>query len=388
MNQIERWQQNASARAALAALADTEAIVQTTIAVQQIAAPTFAEQERGAYVATRLRELSLHDVDVDELGNVYSRRAGRLGGPGLLIAAHLDTVFPADVDLSVRREDGRVYGPGIGDNSLAVAALLHLAAALQQQDVPHDHDIWFVATVGEEGLGDLRGMRAAVDRLQPQLAAAIALEGMGNGRVIHAGLGVRRYQISASAAGGHSWSDFGAPSAVHALVRLAARLSTLTPPADIRSSYNIGVIEGGTSVNTIAERASLLLDLRSVAPAGLAALVEQVERLTAEARASEPEVTFTLEIVGDRPAGRIAADHALVRAAVEAGRASGLTLTNAIASTDANIPLSRGLPAVCVGVTAGDNAHRLDEYIETAPIRPGMQALLWLTLAASSADRD
>lgn len=385
MNQIERWQHDRAAQAARATLADTDAIVETTITIQQIAAPTFAEHQRSAYVAGRLRELGLSGVEIDELGNVYSRRAGRLGGPGLLIAAHLDTVFPAETDLAVRREGGRVYGPGIGDNSLAVGALLHLAGAIQQHGVAHDHDIWFVATVGEEGLGDLRGMRAAVDRLEPQLGAAIALEGMGNGRVIHAGLGVRRYQISASAPGGHSWSDFGSPSAVHTLVRLAARLSALTTPPDIRSSYNIGVIEGGTSVNTIAERASLLLDLRSVDPAGIAALVGQVEQLVAEARAAEPQVTLAMEIVGDRPPGRIAADHPLVEAAIDAARASGTALSYAIASTDANIPLSRGLPAICVGVTTGDNAHRLDEYIETAPIRTGMEALLWLVLAATSA---
>lgn len=385
MQQIERWQHEPAAQAARAALADTDAIIETTIAIQQIPAPTFAEHQRSALVAARLRELGLSDVSVDRIGNVYSRRAGQQRGPGLLIAAHLDTVFPAATDLAVRREHGRVYGPGIGDNSLAVAALLHLAAALQQQAVPNERDIWFVATVGEEGMGDLCGMRAAIDRLQPQLAAAIALEGMGNGRVIHAALGVRRYRISATAAGGHSWSDFGAPSAVHGLVRLAARLAELRTPRDIRSSYNIGVIEGGTSVNTIAERASLLLDLRSVAPAGISMLVEQVERLVAEARTREREVGFALELVGDRPAGQIPSDHPLVHAAAAAAEASGTRLSYAIASTDANIPLSRGLPAVCVGVTTGDNAHRLDEYIETGPIRAGMEALLWLTLAASSA---
>lgn len=387
MNQIERWQHEPAAQAASAALADTDAIVQTAIAIQQIPAPTFAEHERSAYVAARLRELGLNDVEIDEIGNVYSRRAGRHGGPGVVIAAHLDTVFPAETDLAVRREGERVYGPGIGDNSLAVAALLHLAAALQQHDVPHEHDLWLVATVGEEGMGDLRGMRAVIDRLQPELAAAIALEGMGNNRLVHAGLGVRRYQIRARAPGGHSWGNFGAPSAIHALVRLAAWLSTLSTPPDIRSSYNIGVIEGGTSVNTIAEHASLLLDLRSVDPAGIAALVEQVEQLVDEARDGEPEVRFEVEIVGDRPAGRIPVDHPLAEAAIDAARASGTKLTTTIASTDANIPLSRGLPAVCVGITTGDNAHRLDEYIETAPIAAGMQALLWLTLAATDAAR-
>src|SRR5262249_36057056 len=161
----------------------------------------------------RMRALGLADVQIDAVGNVYGRRNGAAGGPALLVAAHLDTVFPAGTDLTVRRDGPRIYGPGLGDKSLGVPALLHLAQALQQSTVGHAGDIWFVANVGEEGLGDLRGMRAAVDRLESQIAAAIALEGCGPDRIIHAGLGVRRYRIRTAAAGGHSWADFGAPSA-------------------------------------------------------------------------------------------------------------------------------------------------------------------------------
>jgi acetylornithine deacetylase/succinyl-diaminopimelate desuccinylase-like protein len=355
--------------------------VETAIAIQQIPAPTFDEAERGRYVERRMRDLGLADVDVDSLGNVYGRRAGRAGGPGLLIAAHLDTVFPAGTDLAVRREGARIYGPGLGDNSLGVAALLHLAQAMRRHDIANAGDIWFVANVGEEGLGDLRGMRAVCDRLGGQIAAAIALEGSGPDRVVHAGLGVRRYRISAVAPGGHSWQNFGAPSAIHALVRLAARLTDLDAPKEPRSTFNIGVIEGGTSVNTIAERASLLLDLRSTEPAALHGLIAQVERIVA---AAEPEGAFQVETVGDRPAGRIAREHPLVQAVAAAYAAAGITVSYDVASTDANIPLSRGIPAVCVGVGDGENAHRLDEYIEPARVPQGMRALLWLALAASS----
>lgn len=381
----ENWRRSAAAQAAAAGFADPAALVETAIAIQQIAAPTFDERARGAYVAERMRELGLADVAVDEVGNVYGRRAGQGQAPGLLIAAHLDTVFPAGTDLAVRREPGRVYGPGIGDNSLGVAALLHLAQALQAHSLPHEAEIWFVANVGEEGLGDLRGMRAAVDRLGGQVGRAIALEGTGPDRVIHAGLGVRRYKISAAAAGGHSWADFGAPSAVHALLRLGARLTQLEAQREPRSSFNVGVIEGGSSVNTIAERASLLLDLRAAAPAGLQSLIEQTERALAQARAADPAVAFTLETVGDRPAGRIPPTHPLVRAARAAYAAEGFEVKLEIASTDANIPLSRNIPAVCIGVGDGENQHRLDEYIEPARIPAGMRALLRLVLAASMA---
>jgi tripeptide aminopeptidase len=384
MNAVEQWMRDPAVAAACASFGDGAAVVETAIAIQQIPAPTFDEVRRGRYVEQQMRALSLSDVETDAIGNVYGRRAGRMGGPALLIAAHLDTVFLAGTDLTVRREGSRVYGPGLGDNSLGVAALLHLAQAMQEHDLANQGDIWFVANVGEEGLGDLRGMRAALDRLGDRIARAIALEGTGADRIVHAGLGVRRYRISATAAGGHSWQDFGAPSAIHTLVRLAAQLSRLDAPKEPRSSFNIGVIEGGSSVNTIAERASLLLDLRSVEPTALGELVAQVERIVAEARGAEPTVTLDLATVGDRPAGRISPEHALVQMAAAAYRAAGLPITYDAASTDANIPLSRGIPAVCVGVGDGENAHRLDEYIEPMRIPAGMQALLWLTLAATS----
>jgi acetylornithine deacetylase/succinyl-diaminopimelate desuccinylase-like protein len=384
MHVIDSWHSDPRARAAAASFGDGAAIVETAIGVQQIPAPTFEEGLRAAHVAEQMRAIGLADVAIDAAGNVYGRRAGAAHGPGLLIAAHLDTVFPAGTDLTVRRANGRVYGPGIGDNSMGVAALLHLAQAIERHGVAHARDIWFVANVGEEGLGDLRGMRAAVDRLAGQVGAALALEGCEPTRIIHAGLGVRRYRISAAARGGHSWGDFGSPSAVHALVRLAARLSSLEAPRTPRSSFNIGVIEGGSSVNTIAERASLLLDLRSTEPAGLQELIRQVERNLAESRAAEQGVTFTLETVGDRPAGAIARDHPLAQAAAAAYRAEGFAPTFEIASTDANVPLGRGIPAVCVGVCDGANEHRLDEYIEPARLPAGMRALLWLTLAAST----
>ena len=368
---------------AAASFGDGAAVAETTIAIQQIAAPTFDEARRSAYVCNRMQAFELRDVAVDPLGNVYGRVRGATDAPGLLIAAHMDTVFPADTDLIVRREGRRIYGPGIGDNSLGVAALLHLARAIGAHGIMPMRDIWFVANVGEEGLGDLNGMRAAVERLRKRISVAIALEGTGHDRIVHEAIGVRRYRMTTTAAGGHSWQNFGAPSAIHALVRLADQFTRLELP-QARSSFNIGVIEGGTSVNAIAERASLLLDLRSVDPAALGLLVEQVERLIAAARLDEPEIRFDATIVGDRGAGRIPRDHPLVKLATAAYQAAGATVAYGVGSTDANVPLSQGIPAVCVGITDGANAHRLDEYIDTTRIPQGMRALLWLALAATS----
>jgi acetylornithine deacetylase/succinyl-diaminopimelate desuccinylase-like protein len=383
VEQIERWRGEPAVQAAAAAFGDGAAVVETAIAIQQIPAPTFEEARRAAFVAGRMRELGLAEVEIDPVGNAWGRRPGRGGGPGLLIAAHLDTVFPASTDLTIRREGGRIYGPGVGDNSLGVAALLHLAGAMQRHNLPNAGDIWFVANVGEEGLGDLRGMRAAVDRLAKRIGAALALEGCDFGRILHEAIGVRRFRISAAAPGGHSWSDFGAPSAVHGLVRLAACLTDLRLPPAPKCSFNIGVIEGGRSVNTIAQEATLLLDLRATAADALAGLVAQVEALVAGARGENPGVTFSIDTVGDRPAGGIPRTHPLVRLAAAAAAAAGAAVSYEAGSTDANIPLSRGIPAVCVAVGDGDNAHRLDEYIEPRRVGDGMRALLWLALAAS-----
>ncbi|MBC8163671.1 MAG: M20/M25/M40 family metallo-hydrolase [Roseiflexaceae bacterium] len=382
-NLLEPWFSSAAVRRAVASFSTSEHVIETAIAVQQIPAPTFAENQRGAWVRQRMQQIGLADVSVDPIGNVYGRVPGHKPGRSLLIAAHLDTVFAAHTDLAVRREGRRIYGPGLGDNSLGVAGLLHLGHALREHQIVPAHDIWLVANVCEEGLGDLRGMRAALQHLRDRIQTVIALEGTGHDRIVHEAVGVRRYKITAAAPGGHSWQNFGAPSAIHTLVRLAERLTHLEMPQP-RSSFNIGVIEGGTSVNAIAESAALLLDLRSVDPHGLESLVQQTEAFIAAARAADTRITITAAIVGDRPAGRISRDHVLVRTAAAAYHAAGATVAYGVGSTDANVAISMGIPAICVGIADGANAHRLDEYVEIDRIGPGMCALLWLALAASS----
>jgi len=333
-----------------------------------------------------MQALGLHDVEIDELGNVYGRRPGIVERPALLISAHLDTVFPADTDLSIRYEGERVYGPGIGDNSVGVAGLLRLAEIYQRCDLPMQGDIWFVANVGEEGLGDLRGMRAVVERLRTRIGGVIVIEGCDFGSLHHQAIGVRRFRIEARGPGGHSWGNFGTPSAIHVLVRLAARLTELQVPVSPRTTFNIGMISGGTSVNTIAHYASMLLDLRSVSSAVLSDLVSEVYRLVEEATLDQPEVHLQIVKVGDRPSGAIPREHPLVQAAVAAYQMVGAQISFQQSSTDANIPLSLGIPAICVGLTDGGNAHRTDEYILPTNLGRGMQALLLLSLAANTLD--
>ena len=383
---VQQLYAHPAVRAALADLADYRPTLATAIEIQQVPAPTFAERPRSVLVSQRMQALGLHDVEIDELGNVYGRRPGIAERPALLISAHLDTVFPADTDLSIRYEGERVYGPGIGDNSVGVAGLLRLAEIYQRCDLPTQGDIWFVANVGEEGLGDLRGMRAVVERLRTRIGGVIVIEGCDFGSLHHQAIGVRRFRIEANGPGGHSWGNFGTPSAIHILVRLAARLTELQVPVSPRTTFNIGMISGGTSVNTIAHHASMLLDLRSVSSAVLSDLVSEVYRLVEEATLDQPEVHVQISKVGDRPSGAIPREHPLVQAAVAAYQMVGAQISFQQSSTDANIPLSLGIPAICVGLTDGGNAHRTDEYILPMNLGRGMQALLLLSLAANTLD--
>jgi acetylornithine deacetylase/succinyl-diaminopimelate desuccinylase-like protein len=365
-------------------------LIELCIAVQQIPAPTGMEAARARWVGARMEELGLQEIVRDPASNnVYGCWPGEKHDSALLITAHIDTVFGINTDLTVRHDvqHGRLYGPGIGDNSTGVAALLELIAAMKSLPPP-PVDMWFAANSQEEGLGDLRGMRAVVDALQDRIGACIVVEGMGLGRIVHRALGSRRYRIYVSAPGGHSWSDFGSASALHVISQLAAELTRMRPPEMPRTTFNIGRMEGGTSVNTIAQHAWLDLDLRSEESDGLAWIVDQALEIVRRYQTSRWQsrgVTVTAEVIGDRPSGGIPADHPLVLvakkalAAVDYPHAADLR----ISSTDANIPLSRGIPAVCVGVTEGSNAHRLQEWIGTDALSRGMSHLLLLCWQAA-----
>lgn len=353
-------------------------ILDLAVQIQQIAAPTFHEQERAKFVRRLFEEEGLRDVSKDETGNVYGLLPCATGQKSnikpLIISAHLDTVFPLDMDLSVRRENDKVFGIGIGDNSLGVAALFGLIWMQREQKVELGGDIWFVANTCEEGLGDLNGMKAVVDRFGGDVQSYLVLEGMALGHVYHKAVGVKRYRITTRTQGGHSWSDYGRPSAVLELSKLIVQLSSLKLPARPRTTMNVGKIEGGTSINVIAAEACMELDLRSEGQGELAELVDGVERLIEAA--SRPGVSVEAEVIGVRPAGEMSASHPLVRLAQGCLHQSGLDPVLTSGSTDANIPLSKGYPALVLGVSKGGGAHTRNEFIETAPIETGMEQLV------------
>ena len=232
-------------------------LLELVVRIQQVPAPTFDEAARAALVRDLFSREALTDVQTDQAGNVLARLAGMGTGPALVVSAHLDTVFPVGTDLAVRHETDRIYGPGIGDNSMGVAGLFALLWSLREQRAALPGDLWLVANTCEEGLGDLRGMKAVVDRFGASPRLYLALEGMALGHIYHKAIGVRRYQISAHTDGGHSWIDYGKPSAIHELSELVTQIAALNPPTDPRTTLNVGRIGGGTSINTIAAEAWL-----------------------------------------------------------------------------------------------------------------------------------
>jgi tripeptide aminopeptidase len=360
-----------------------EWIIQQGIAIQQIPAPTFSEKVRAEYVANQFKQFGLQKINIDDLYNVTGLMQGKQSQQsGIMVSAHTDTVFSADTNLTIRKDKDLIYGPGLGDNSVGVSGMLGLIAILQKLNLQPACDVWFVANTREEGLGDLGGMKAVFQQLRPHIQYVINLEGMAYGHVYHAGIAVRRLHITAQAEGGHSWLNFGRTSAIHGIVELGAQITHLNPPESPRTTFNIGIIEGGQSINTIAAEAGLWLDLRSEESAALSRFERDVRKLVESA--SKPNLTFNIDVVGDRPAGSIPVSHDLVQGALAALEQTGIKGTLENGSTDANVPLAAGCPAVTIGITRGGNAHRSDEYIEVSPVASGMRQLLLLTLAASN----
>jgi tripeptide aminopeptidase len=366
----------------------SEQVLNLAIQIQQIPAATFHEGERAKFMRKSFEASGSVDTQMDESGNVYSRIAGQGKKAAVVVSAHLDTVFPPETDLTAKREPGKVYGPGIGDNSLSLACLCGLMRIFNQKDSKLIHkpglegDIWLVANVGEEGLGNLKGMKAVVDRFGNDPLAYLVVEGMSLGHIYHRGLGVRRYCIRVHTKGGHSWVDFGNSSAIHELAELVVRFNRIPLPKEPRTTLNVGKIMGGTSVNTIAAEASCELDLRSESSQVLTVLVDQVLHLVERANQdSKSMVDVESEVIGDRPAGEIPVNHPLVQLALDCYKANGINARLNIGSTDANEPLSRGLPAICIGLTTGGRSHSTEEYIDTKPISQGVGILVDLIQA-------
>jgi len=382
----------AAARARLAAHDD--AIIRSQIAVAQIPAPTGDESERGAWVARRFRDCGLSDIHTDDAGNVIGRRAGADHLAPVALCAHLDTVFPHGTDLSVRRDGERLVGPGINDNGRGLAVMLALASEIDGVRLKPMRPVEFVATTGEEGIGDLRGAKHYFADRGREAHAMVALDGAGDERIIHRALGSRRFRVAYTGPGGHSWAAFGAPNAVHAAAGAASRLASHPLPSNPRTTLSVGRIGGGLSVNSIPDSAWLEIDLRSTSAQQLDE-VEYMIRRVAQAAADDENAKRSLgtkplrvsvEAIGSRPCGETCAEHELVRAAIEATRLVGREPELALASTDANVPISQGIPAIAIGAGGrGGDAHTHGEWYDNLHGTIGVARALTIVMAASGA---
>jgi acetylornithine deacetylase/succinyl-diaminopimelate desuccinylase-like protein len=346
------------------------AVIEDAVTICQIPAPTFQEARRAEHVRNRMQRLGLGDPQMDEAGNVISELPGAAARPTVVLTAHLDTVFGPDVPVAVARDGDRLRAPGIGDNSVALASLLWLGVALR--DLPDRGTLVLAANVGEEGLGNLRGVKAVWEQYGGRADAWVVLEGATFNRAVHAGVCSRRLEITYRGAGGHSWIDFGRPSAIHALGRLIDQIAQVSVPVDPKTTYNVGTITGGTTVNTIAAEASLALDMRSEDVQALAALNATVEGL-ATAIAAAAGVEARIEVLGERPGGRLPVGHPLMALVEQAASVVGVPVRWEAASTDANIPLSHGAAAVCLGIARGEGAHTLEESLDVSVLPQGLR---------------
>jgi acetylornithine deacetylase/succinyl-diaminopimelate desuccinylase-like protein len=370
--------------AAVRAAADaiTPEVLELTALISAVPSPTGEEAAKSLLVERLFATVGLateRDSIGDVVGVIPGQLASQPGMPRLLIAAHIDTVFPIGTPLEVKRSADRLSGPGVGDNSVAVAAAIKLADLLRIAGEVPAVDVLLTGNVGEEGLGNLRGIREVL-AARSSIGAVVALEGHNLGRVTHVAVGSRRVRIAAKGPGGHSWGDFGRPNAIHGLSKLIAELDAIPLPRSPKTTLNVGMISGGVSVNTIAPEASCLLDLRSIDESALRRLSDRVTRLV-ERSSRGDGVVYSAESIGERPAGVVPADSQIVQIAADALTTLGLEPNFDASSTDANVAIAAGIPAVCVGLTTGGNVHRTDEFIDLEPVSKGIAQLALLTLA-------
>lgn len=340
----------------------------------QTPAPTFHEQERAQLIADLWQKAGVQPV-IDQVGNVLANFEGQ--GPSILLAAHLDTVFERGTDVTVKEKADRWYAPGIGDNSASLAVLSHyLESLIGRATVPK---LTFAATVGEEGLGNLKGIRAILK--DSRFDMVIAVDGhLGN--IVHQAVGSKRFEVGFVARGGHSWGDYPGPSAIHAAAEAIYHLGRMVIPREPRSSFNVGQIAGGSSINAIAERAWFNLDLRSLDKRVLESLEQDAIRRIQRA-AHEHRVEVNIQTVGDRPAG-VCQNAELVEQARSVLQALNVPAKVTASSTDANAAMTLGIPAIAFGVYRGGDAHRAGEWLEPASLETGFLALEALIAALAS----
>jgi tripeptide aminopeptidase len=387
-------------RSAVAAMdADYERIVDEIVLLTEIPAPPFKEAKRAKAYMAMLRDAGLSDVEMDAEGNVMGLRRGTgpAGGSLVVIAAHLDTVFPEETDVTVRRDGSRLMAPGIGDDTRGLATLLGYARALDKAGIRTRRDILFVGNVGEEGQGDLRGMRYffAKGKYRERVETFISMDGSGATNVVNGGVGSKRYRVTFNGPGGHSFGAFGLVNPLGALGQTVVDLYRIQTPAKPKTTYSASVIGGGTSVNSIPNSVFLEVDMRSEDPGELAKLESAFLGIVSASVAAENaarqttagSVSADIKLIGDRPAGMTPPATSIVVQAQEAIRAAGLTPNLTYSSTDSNIPMSLGIPAITIGSGgAGGRAHALDEWIDVDKDKslPGMAVGLNILLAAAN----
>jgi acetylornithine deacetylase/succinyl-diaminopimelate desuccinylase-like protein len=368
------------------------------IELTEIPAPPFGEEDRAARFAEMLREAGLTDVTIDDEGNAIGRRPGRGGDRVVAYAAHLDTVFPAETDVTVRFDDDKLFAPGIGDNTRGLVTVLGVLRAMQHAGIETDADVLFIGNVGEEGLGDLRGVKYLFRDGGPRIDTFIAVDGGESDRIVYGGVGSHRYRITFRGPGGHSWGAFGLANPHHALgraIRIFDENAPTVTSVGEKTSYNVGRIGGGTSINSIPFESWMEVDMRSGSQdklddidAVLQAAVEQALQEENEGRLDGPELTVGVERVGTRPAARQPLTNAVVQRAMAATSAFGIEPSLRISSTDSNLPISKGVPAVTMsrgGVSEG--SHSPDEWWQNVDGHVGIQiGLVTLLAEAGLAD--
>ena len=375
--------------------ADDEAALAEQKRITEIPAPPYKENRRAEYVLKRFVELGFKEASIDAEGNVIALRKGSGGGrPKLVVSAHLDTVFPEGTDVTVKEKDGVILAPGIGDDSRGLAALLSLIKSLNANAITTVGDLMLVGTVGEEELGNLRGVKALF-RDHTDIDGFISIDGLGVARVVNQATGSHRYEMIFKGPGGHSFQEFGLPSAIHAMGRAIARISDLQTPSDPKTTFTVGTVNGGTSVNAIAAEAKMTVDMRSNSTEELlkleARLLDLVKQAAVEenARWKSDKLSVEIKLIGDRPAGIVALDAPIVQATQRAvaAIARGPRVTFAGSSTDSNLAMSLGIPAVTIGGGGeGGNWHSRNEWYKPVEAYLGPQSALLTILVLTGLD--
>ena len=370
---------------------NAEAITDEHIRICSIPASPFGERERAQYFSEKFSSLGLSEVEIDDEGNCLGLSKGASQSPLMVVSAHLDTVFSSDTDFTVHRRENRLLAPGIADDGCGLAALIALAKVIETERIRTEGSILFVGTVGEEGEGNLRGVRYLFTRGRwaKKVDAFLSFDGPGVDRITNRALGSRRYRVELAGLGGHSWGDFGMPNPVHALGRAVSRLAAYPAPKEPRTTFNVGRIEGGTSINSIPRKATMEVDLRSASETELRrldaffrrAMRDAVDEENAKRRAGDQELKLTSDLIGERPTGETASDSPLVELAIESTKVLGFEPRLDQSSTDSNLPISLGIPAITLGAGGASGfSHTLDEWYEPRDRDKGLKRGLLVIL--------